>query len=113
LAPAEQALLARILAGDIQLASAHALLQRFRALLTAGNVEDLDRWLQDAATSRVKAFVSLAHGIATDRVAVEAALTTPWSAGPTEGIVCKVKLLKRRGFGRAKLALLRQRVLAS
>jgi transposase len=113
LTPAEQALLAQILAGDAHLAAAHALLQRYRALLAAGDVDELDRWLTDAEASQLPAFVSLAHGLAADRAAVEAALTTPWSAGPTEGTVCKIKFLKRRGFGRATFALLRQRVLAS
>ena len=117
LTPAEQVLLAQILAGDAPLATAHALLQRYRALLTAGNVDELDRWLTDAAASQLPAFVSLAHGIAADRAAVEAALTTPWSAGPTEGAVCKIKSgarwAQRRGFGRATFDLLRQRVLAS
>jgi hypothetical protein len=112
LTPAEQGLLARVLAGDAQLAAAHALLQRYRALLTAGDGDELDRWLQDAEASQLPAFVSLAHGLAADRAA-EAALTTPWSAGPTEGTVRKIKLVKRRRFGRATLALLRQRFLAS
>jgi transposase len=48
-----------------------------------------------------------------DRAAVEAALTLPWSQGPTEGHVHRVKLLKRQGYGRAKLDLLRCRVIAS
>lgn len=100
------------MASDAQLAAGHALLRRFRALLAAGNVDELERWLTDAEASRVPAFVSLAHGIAADQDVVEAASTTSWSAGPTEGTGCKIKLLKRRGFGRATVALLRQRVLA-
>ncbi len=47
------------------------------------------------------------------RLRVEAALTMPWWNGPVEGHVHRVKLIKRQGYGRAKLALLRRRVLAS
>jgi transposase len=43
--------------------------------------------------------------------AADAALTTPWSTGPVEGHVHRVKLIKRMGYGCAKLALLRLRVL--
>jgi hypothetical protein len=36
---------------------------------------------------------------------------TPYSNGPTEGHVNRLKLFKRQMYGRAKLDLLRQRVL--
>jgi transposase len=42
---------------------------------------------------------------------VHAALELPYSNGPTEGHVTRLKLLKRQMYGRAKLDLLRQRVL--
>ena len=35
----------------------------------------------------------------------------PWSNGPVEGQVNRLKLIKRSGYGRMQLALLRQRVL--
>jgi transposase len=41
------------------------------------------------------------------------AITTPWSSGPVEGLVHKVKLLKRQGYGRAKFDLLRAPVLVA
>lgn len=46
-----------------------------------------------------------------DYAAVEAALATEWSDGQTEGQVTRVKLIKRQMYRRAKLDLLRQRVL--
>jgi transposase len=46
-----------------------------------------------------------------DKAAVVAGLTLPYSNGPVEGFVTKVKLLKRMMYGRASFALLRQRVL--
>jgi transposase len=63
--------------------------------------------------SALPSFVTLATGIQLDRAAVEAALTTPWSTGMVEGHVHRVKLIKRQGYGRAKLDLLRRRILAA
>ncbi len=40
-----------------------------------------------------------------------AVLTSEWSNGPTEGHINKLKLIKRQMFGRAKLDLLRKRVM--
>ena len=46
-----------------------------------------------------------------DREAVQAGLTLPYSNGQTAGQVTRLKLLKRQGYGRAKVDLLRTRVL--
>ncbi|TSA85460.1 transposase [Deinococcus detaillensis] len=44
-------------------------------------------------------------------MALKAALLLRWSNGPVEGIVNKIKLIKRQAYGRASFQLLRQRVL--
>jgi transposase len=44
---------------------------------------------------------------------VDAALTAEWSNGPVEGHVHRLKLIKRQCYGRAKVDLLRRRVLAA
>ena len=41
---------------------------------------------------------------------MQAALTEPWSTGPVEGHINRLKLIKRQMFGRAKLDLLHRRV---
>jgi hypothetical protein len=46
-----------------------------------------------------------------DKEAVVAGLTLSYSNGPVEAQVQKLKLVKRSMFGRAKLPLLRQRLL--
>jgi transposase len=55
--------------------------------------------------------VTFARGLERDVVALKAALLLQWSNGPVEGIVNKIKLIKRQAYGRASFALLRQRVL--
>ena len=42
-----------------------------------------------------------------------AALSEPWSNGQTEGQIIKLKLVKRQMYGRAKLDLLRARLVPS
>ncbi|HUX66237.1 MAG TPA: hypothetical protein VMV31_01975 [Terriglobales bacterium] len=43
--------------------------------------------------------------------AVRAAIQSPWSQGPVEGAVHRLKLIRRPIYGRGKLDLLRIRVL--
>jgi transposase len=113
LTPEEQTALERLLGEDTELATGYRLLQRFRKLMTDRDVTALAEWLAEAQGSKLASFVSLANGIIADRIAVEAALSTPWSNGLLEGHVHRVKLIKRQGYGRAKLDLLRRRVLVA
>ena len=77
-----------------------------------------DRWfffavgsLLDAAASELKPFARLAAGMTDDLEAITNAFRYPWSTGPVEGNITRVKLIKRAGYGRAKLPLLRARIL--
>ena len=56
---------------------------------------------------------AFARGIKRDHDAVLAAFVEPWSTGPVEGQINRLKLLKRTMYGRAKFDLLRRRVLAA
>ena len=50
-------------------------------------------------------------GLRQDESAVRAAIVEPWSNGPVEEQVNRLKLIKRSMYGRAGFDLLRQRVL--
>ncbi len=50
-------------------------------------------------------------GVHKDKDAVLAGLTLPWSTGPVEGHVNRLKLIKRSMYGRAEFDLLKLRVL--
>ncbi|MFH8385528.1 hypothetical protein ACH4E7_32110 [Kitasatospora sp. NPDC018058] len=54
---------------------------------------------------------SLVNGLGRDIDAVTAGLSTAWSSGQVEGQVARAKPLRRQGFGRANLDLLRKRIL--
>jgi transposase len=75
-----------------------------------GNSAALTGWLANARGTALDAF---ARGIERDRDAVAAALVEPWSTGPVEGQINRLKLLKRTMYGRAGYNLLRRRVLVA
>jgi transposase len=73
----------------------------------------LDRWLDAAAGSGISRLCRLAAGLRQGVAPVRAALSLPWSNGPTEGHINRLKCVKRQMYGRAKLDLLSQRLLAT
>ena len=58
-------------------------------------------------------FKGFARSLRQDRDAVQAALRLPWSTGPVEGQINRLKVIKRSMYGRAGFDLLRHRVLAA
>ena len=72
---------------------------------------DLAAWHEWLEAARHTALSRFATGLTRDRDAVEAALHLPWSNGPVEGQVHRLKLIKRQMYGRASFDLLRLRVL--
>lgn len=105
----EQHLLARLPHAHAAFAQAISLAQGFAQLLRARQPERLDGWLQQAAASSLPAFQRLAHSFQRDYAAIKAGVTLPWSTGPVEGHINRLKMLKRHMFGRARLDLLSRR----
>jgi transposase len=84
------------------------LAREFRAMVRQKRVDRLESWLMAA---RGTALAGFADGLKRDLAAVRAALSLPWSTGPVEGQICRLKTIKRTMQGRAAFGLLRQRVL--
>lgn len=103
--------LARLQAQGGEIAEAIRLTQDFAALVRQRQPDQLETWLERATASGLQAFKSLANGIRADYDAVKAGVTLKWSTGPVEGQINRLKMLKRQMYGRAGMALLRQRVL--
>lgn len=97
--------------GDATIAQAYTLSQAFLALIRERQGDELEGWMTKATASGIEALARFAQGLQEDLAAVTAGLTLPWSNGPVEGHVNRLKLLKRQGYGRADVGLLRQRVL--
>ncbi|MBE1552932.1 transposase, partial [Sporosarcina limicola] len=54
---------------------------------------------------------SFIHGIEQDISSVKLSIQEPWSNGPVEGHVNRLKTIKRMMYGRAKFQVLKNRVL--
>jgi transposase len=93
------------------LAEAIALAQDFASLIRQRQPTQLDPWLTRAATSALPPFRHFAKGLREDYAVVQAGVTLPWSQGPIEGHINRLKMLKRQMFGRARLDLLARRFL--
>lgn len=108
---AQQAARTSMLAADTQMVTVDRLARQFIQLVKTRRSQDLDQWLADVAASDIKALTTFANGIRSDLAAVRNALRLNWSNGQTEGQINRLKFIKRQMYGRAKLDLLRKRVL--
>lgn len=106
----EALLVATVEAAAPALATARDLMDRFHVMIRTRDAAALGCWIGEARQSLL---ASLAAGLAADYDAVHNALTEPWSNGQTEGQITKLKLVKRQMYGRAKLDLLRARLLGA
>jgi transposase len=88
-----------------------SLIMRFRVMFRWRSARRLCSWIDDAVASRFQALAQFAKTLRRDRRAVELALTTPWSNGPVEGQINRLKVIKRQMYGRAGFQLLKARVL--
>ena len=89
----------------------YALTQQFMTMLRLRRGQEFEAWLQAVEASHIAELSRFAHSLCKDKDAVVAGLTLSVSNGPVEALVHKLKLVKRSMFGRAKLPLLRQRLL--
>ena len=103
--------LAQLPAQPPELASAIALAQDVTRLGRERQPDQLEPWLARAAESPHVPLQRFAKGLRDDYDAVKAGVTLPWSNGPVEGHINRLKMLKRQMFGRARFDLLQRRFL--
>ncbi|MFE9222999.1 ISL3 family transposase [Streptomyces lavendulae] len=94
-----------------ELAAVRVHVRAFARMLCEHTGTDLPAWISAVRADDLPQLHSLANGLERDQDAVIAGLTLPWSNGPVEGHVNRIKMLKRQMYGRATLPLLRKRVL--
>ena len=107
----EQRALDRLRAGDATAGAGIELAEAFAAALRGRRDDAWGDWLRRPEASRVGVVRSMARGVRQDEAAVCAAFASPWSNGPVEGHVNRLKMVKRAGYGRAGFDLLRARLL--
>jgi transposase len=103
--------LAQITARCEELKVTRDLVREFAGMLCRRRGERLETWAAQAEASPVSELRGFARGLRRDWAAVTAGLTVPYSSGPVEGHVNRIKMIKRQMYGRAKPDLLRKRVL--
>jgi transposase len=101
--------LAQLRAQHAEVDEAMTLAQDFATLVRQRQPAQLDPWLKRAITSTLEALRRFATGLYEDYDAIKAGVTLPWSTGPVEGHINRLKMLKRQMFGRARLDLLSRR----
>jgi Transposase len=111
LTPQKQAELELICQRSETARKTYELTQQFMSMLRLHRGQEFEAWLSAVEASHIAELCRFAHSLLKDKNAVVAGLTLSYSNGPVEAQVQKLKLVKRQMFGRAKLPLLRQRLL--
>src|SRR5258708_12804843 len=75
--------------------------------------EGRDTGLKGVRGSTVREFLTFARSVERDKAAILAGLTLPYSTGPVEGHINRLKLIKRQAYGRAGLSYLQHRFLSA
>jgi transposase len=94
-----------------QINNAYELAQSFQIMVRERLADEFDTWLSLAEKSTASNMRNFAAGLRRDYDAVKMALSHPLSNGQVEGKINRLKLIKRKMQGRAKLDLLKQRVM--
>lgn len=77
----------------------------------AETADGLSRWIVQVRAADLPHLHAFTGGLDRGRDAVIAALTLPYSNGPTEGVDTKTKRIARQMHGRAGFTLLRHHIL--
>ena len=102
--------IAQLLKDAPEIKEALELVQEFSRLMQNRRAGELKIWLARAEKSKTSELVGFVNGIKLDFAAFEAAFSSEWSNGQTEGQVNRLKFIKRQMYRRAKFDLLKARV---
>jgi transposase len=104
----ERMQLKQMLVRSPELAATHRQVHDFAEIMTNREGHRLPAWMGEVDQHGEPALRSFVAGLRSD--AVTNGLTLPYSPGPVEGAVHRIKMIKRQMFGRANFDLLRKRV---
>ena len=113
----ERARLCELFSVDPVIGQAWALKEGFRAIYRAGDRKEAERrleaFLAEVARSGLPAFTAFARGIGLWREELLAYFEEPTTNGYAEGVINKVKVIKRRAYGLPTFTGFRHRVLVA
>ena len=109
----EKVVLDRLISKNPAIGIAQNLAQGFRQLFGDKKPEQLTDWFEAVRESNLDDLQTFALSLEREREALTAAIIIilPWSNGPTESVVTKLKLIKRSMCGRGSFELFQKRVL--
>lgn len=100
-------------ANDAFLSETITLAREFTDTVNERDTERFKAWLTKTKVAQALPLQSFATSLEGDLAAVIAALEHDWSNGPTEGHINRLKMIKRQMYGRAKLDLLKIRMVGA
>jgi transposase len=106
-----QEVIKRLVELSPEIKKAVKLADHFYQLMKERKVGQLSAWMEEVQNSKIPELRAFVRGIENDRTVIEAAMSHEWSNGQVEGQVHRLKLLKRQMYGRAKIDLLRAKIL--
>ena len=89
----------------------YAAVSRFRQILQEKDDTALEEWIEQTKGYRIPELSRFVRGIERDLSAVNNAITMKFNNGVIEGIINKIKVIKRIMYGRCSFELLRAKVL--
>jgi len=107
----EQEVIKRLVELSPEIKKAVKLADHFYQLLKERKAGRLSAWIEEAQNSKIHELKAFVRGIENDRAVIDAAMSHEWSNGQVEGQIHRLKLLKRQMYGRAKIDLLRAKIL--
>jgi transposase len=107
----DETILKKISAEQPKLMTTIKLARMFAEIVRQQQPKEFDPWLEQASKSGYRVWHNFAEGLRQDYKAVRAAVELPWSNGPTEGHINRLKYLKRMMYGRGNDDLLRKRII--
>jgi transposase len=89
----------------------HSIVWEFRQLLVSKIPDNLNAWLKKAKKLGVREITSFVEGVRRDFSAVFNAIKFEYSNGLAEGVINKIKLIKRTMYGRQTFSTLKSKLL--
>ncbi|MBO8139095.1 MAG: transposase [Thermosipho sp. (in: Bacteria)] len=86
-------------------------LKEFKEIFSMKSIKKLHGWIKKYEKSKIREIRKFIVGLKRDIVAVENAIKYDYSNGLAEGKINKIKLIKRKMYGRNNFETLRNRVL--
>lgn len=96
---------------DPLIATLHELVNSFKSCLNSGNSQALDEWIEIVTNLKISELTTFINGLKRDIDAVRNAISFSYTNGLLEGMVNKVKVIKRICYGRCGFHLLRGKIL--